>query len=384
MHLFECRSSSASGFVETQVLRPVYFPALLPIMKDNNLMIALTFAAIFGAALVYLILWHIHRYIHQRCLDLEHWFHVLSPHPSKTCTEKTEMRERSKQRSRSRKRERGGSESRRYHDRDGSADWSRQRDVERARPMMLLDTPQQPYGQSYYPAIGWQDPGQGASQMMYGQQMPWQNYGMAQMTPLTMPQQPFPQMAARIPEPAQHQTPYQTHDGSRHQQAHVEIDTPKTGRRKSTTVKPEFTKKAPPVEKVDYIYICDEYPPIIQEALKRAAPRPSSSSSCSSETSGTTEEVLRANIPRATPGFTTVPPLQFPQYPQMATRAWNTPRSYPRQWMGEAIGGDGANIKARYAPFPPLSGCAERPYRRRRPAPAPAPVPAPSNTHPEL
>ena len=253
---------------------------------------------------------------------------------------------------------------------------------------MLLDTVQQPYGQSYYPAVGWQDPAHGANQMMYGQQMPWQTYCVTQMAPLTMPgptpQQPFPQMVAKIPQAAHYQTPYQAHDGSRHRQAYVETGshTPKTGRSKSPTVKPKYPKKARPVGKVDYIYICDEYPPIIQEALKKAAPPPSSSS-CSSETSGTTEEVLRANIPRATAGFTTVPPFQFPQYPQVATRAWNTPRSYPRQWMGEAMGGEGSNVKARYAPFPPLSGRAERPYRRRHPAPAPAPAPASSNTHPE-
>ncbi|PZC92988.1 hypothetical protein A1F95_07611 [Pyrenophora tritici-repentis] len=251
---------------------------------------------------------------------------------------------------------------------------------------MQLDAPQQPYEQSYYPALGWQDHNQVANQTMYGQPMPWQIQGVAQMVPLAMPmampQQPYPQIATRMPEPAQHQPPYQALDRPQHRQAYPETTishVPKAGRHKNPEVKQRGAKKVRPVEQVDYIHICDEYPPIVQEALKKTAPRPcsSSSSSCSSEKSDSTQEVPRASIPRATPAFTSIPPFQFPQYPQMSTRAWNAPRSYPRQWMHDAMGGDGANVKARYAPFPPLSGRAERPYRRRRPAPAP------SNTHPK-
>ena len=343
------------------VVKPSFYSivVLLPLsnfiefaMRNANLIIALAFAGILGAALVYLILWYIHRYIHQRCLDLEHWFHVLSPHTSKTCVEKAETPETSKQRSRSRRKERGRSESRRNYDWKGNAEWSRHGDVERMRPITQLDAPQQLYRPSYYPVLGRQDQTQGTNLMMYG---------MAQVAPIAMSvaisQQSFPPMTTGIPEPVQYQSQYQARDRTQHRQAYPEtasVHLPKTGQNKSPSVKHKLSKKARAVVKVDYIHICDEYPPIVQEALNKAAPPPSSSSSssassCSSETSGTTQEVRRASIPGATPAFTSMPPFQFPQYPQMTRRAWNAPRSYPRQWMGDAMGAD---VKARYAPFP--------------------------------
>ena len=308
-------------------------------MKNTNLIIALTFAGILGAALIYLILWYIHRYIHQCCLDLEHWFHVLSSRRSKTCVEKAEMRETSKQRSRSRQRERGRSESRRNYDWKENAEWWRHRDVERMRRMMQLDAPQQLYGPTYYPALGRQDQTPSASLMMYG---------MAQVAPIAMstaiPQQSIPQMTTRMQEPAQYQSQYQARDRMQHRQACPKTASShmsKTSRDTSPMVKHKLPKKARAVEKVDYIHICNEYPPIVQEALKTAATPPSSSSSsssssCSSERSGTTQEIHRASIPRATPAFTSMPPFQFPQYPQMTTRAWSASRPYPRQWMSGA------------------------------------------------
>jgi hypothetical protein len=156
-------------------------------------------------------------------------------------------------------------------------------------------------------------------------------------------------------------------------------DTPKGSQRRTPLAKPKSPVKHARREKVDFIHICDEYPPIVLEALRKAAPSsPSSSSASSSDTSGTTQEVPRASIPRATPGFADTLPFKFPQYPHAATRAWNTPRSYPRQWNRETMGGDGPGAQARYAPFTPMSGYTARPWglhtNRKRSAP--------SNAHP--
>jgi hypothetical protein len=372
--------------------------------------------------LIYVALWFIHRYINQRCYEFEHWFHFLFPSQSRPpqCmyVEKAKQREPSKHRSRYTKREWGRSErsqTRKYYEdrhgesqgaRDANADWSRPRDVERARPAIQLDTLMQPqqqqaYGRSYHPSLGWQEQWPGANQverahylpMQQHIPMPWQAQGAAQTPPFAIPtavpQHPFPQMAARMPEPLQYSpqypTQYQPRGRSHYQQPYTETissDTPKANRRRTPPVKPRSpAKRVHRAEKVDFIHMCDEYPPIVLEALKKATPRSSSSSSSSSsDTSGTTLEVPRESIPRATPGFAGTVPFEFPQYPHTATRAWNGPRSYPLQWNCDTMGVDGPDAQARYAPFTPMNGYTAKPWdlhtNRRHPAP--------SNTHPHF
>jgi len=391
-------------------------------MATTNLIIALVFAGIFGTALVYLGLWYVHCYIHQRCYELEHCFHFLFPSrtrpPPVIYVEKVEQRELeryrepSKHRSRSakRERERGRSErsqTRKYYEgRDvesqrvgygnGNGNWAGQRDGERARPMMQIVGPQQqqPYGQSYYPPGDWQEECPGVNFVCHHpgitQRMPvsWQNQVAAQMPsfamPTGVPQQPFQQTAATMPEPIQYPPQYQPRDRYPHRQPYAETmstDVPKTNHRRTPPVKPKSPAKRPRRhEKVDFIHICDEYPPIVLEALKEAAPKKaappssSSSSSCSSDPSGATQEVPRESIPRATPGFADTLPFEYPPHPYSATRAWNTPRSYPRQWMRDTTGADGLDNQARYAPFTPMSGHRARPWdlhtSRTRPAPS--------------
>jgi hypothetical protein len=374
-------------------------------MATTNLIIALVFAGVFGTALIYLALWYIHRYIHQRCLDLEHWFHILLPRhsrpPPTVYVEKGEHRERSKHRSRSSKRERGRSaraHSRKHEsrDRDLNADWPRQRDVERARPSMPMGAPMQPqhpYAQPYYPPLAWHDQTQGAAQPQYPQPMmqphmpmPWQTQGAPQMSPLAMParmpQQPYPQMAARMPEPAYYQSQYQPRDPPRYQQPYTETlssDAPKISRQEGPSAKPKSPAKRPRrVAKVDYKIYCNAYPNIVLEGLEKAAPPPSSSSSSLSSSRCTTEEVPRASVPRATPGYTDNLSFQCPQYAQTGPQAWNVPRSHPRQWMDNAMGGGRPDFKARYAPFTPMSGHTARPWgmsaNTRHPAPSNAPM----------
>ncbi|KAG9189648.1 hypothetical protein G6011_06516 [Alternaria panax] len=360
-------------------------------MVATNLIIALVFAGIFGAALIYVALWFIHRYIHQGCYELEYWLYSLFSNqlrpPPFVYAEKEEGRESSKHRSRSVRKERerpARSQTRKYYeDRDresnrvGDADldWSRPRDVERARPMIQFDTPmkphqQQSYGQAYYPSLG-QEQWPGANrfecfpQMQQQLPMSWQAQGVAHMLPFAvstaLPQQAFPEMAVRMPEPLQYPSLYPPQSlprGQQYRKSYTETtgsDVPKGSPRRTPLAKPKSpAKRARRVEKVDFIHICDEYPPIVLERLKNAAPpSSSSSSSSSSDTSGTTQEVPRASIPRATAGFADTTPFEFPQCPHTATRAWNTPRLYPRQWSRDTREVDGPDAQARYAPFTP-------------------------------
>ena len=89
----------------------------------------------------------------------------------------------------------------------------------------------------------------------------------------------------------------------------------------------------------DFIEICDEYPEFVKNHVEREQRRKdrentnfdSDDGSSSSDTSSTTvEEVPRAYIPTATQR----PPFEFPEHPQLPFRKNPRliPRSYPRQW----------------------------------------------------
>ncbi|KNG48241.1 hypothetical protein DDE82_005432 [Stemphylium lycopersici] len=236
---------------------------------------------------------------------------------------------------------------------------------------MPLHTPvqaqQETYGRQCYPSLGWQEQAQGLQQQ---QQVPmsYQAQGAVRMPPLAMPAvvhpQPLRHAKTQMPEP-EHAHYLPQHSPQRKTQSRrpyaetLHSDVPKSDHQEGSPVEAESsTKRERRVDRVNYIHICDEYPPIVLEALKRAAlpsPLSSSSSSNSSDTSTSTQEVPRTTIPCATPGFAETLPFQCPQYPHVATRAWKTPRSYPRQWMGDNPEGDGLDAKVRYAPFTPVS-----------------------------
>jgi hypothetical protein len=79
------------------------------------------------------------------------------------------------------------------------------------------------------------------------------------------------------------------------------------------------------VRKTDYIHIVDDYPPIVKEAMKKAA-APASPSSTSTEQ---VEEVPRTSIPQATPRFTG--PSFFPF---LSDPVSDTTASHGRSWHG--------------------------------------------------
>ncbi|KAF1847464.1 uncharacterized protein K460DRAFT_58686 [Cucurbitaria berberidis CBS 394.84] len=357
-------------------------------MPSTNLIIALILAAIFGAALVWLTLYYVHRYVHRRCLELDHWFHLSAlrqPEPQTCCYDQEHgRRSHSKSRLRSARidKRRGRSQyersRKRYESREREhaqgrevhTEWPGQQNVTRARPMLPMSEPVQNQWQEqqFYPPFGWHGQTPGGFQMAYPQPMLHQQVrGQPFAMPVAVPQQPFSPKPTAMPESTQFQRQYQ--------QPCTETcsDTVKD----SHSEKPPARPKPPPryrcsVNEVDYIHICDEYPQIVLEALNKAEAPPSSSSS--SATSSTTQEVPRPSIPRAAPRAADNAVFEFPQYPHLATRAWNAPTSYPRQWMDHRAGGDMGNVRIRYAPFEGLSGPAQVNANPRRQAPSNAPL----------
>ncbi|CAN9262293.1 unnamed protein product [Alternaria alternata] len=174
-------------------------------MAATNLIIALVFAGAFGAALIYVALWFIHRYIHQSCCEIEHWCHTLFSSQARPppCVHigKGEQREPPRHQSRSTKRERErpeGSQTRKYYEhRDGESHAARNADAGWARPMLQFNSSTQPqqqqsYGQLYYPSLEqkqWPSVNQVDYPSRIQQQIPvpWQTQGVAHMPPFAMP-----------------------------------------------------------------------------------------------------------------------------------------------------------------------------------------------------
>lgn len=302
-------------------------------MASIGLVVALVFSAIFGAALLWLAIYYVHRYIHQQCLQLEHWFHVLTPrhaswntchhekhtgHDSATRSRsKSARREENRDRSEYRKVRRG------YQTQAGDEGPVHLR-MEQTRPIVQIDAPAHPqsYGQHYYPPLQWQ------------YQMP--ERGQVGIQPPTMypqispfaPQQVVPHIS--YPQPA---IPGRNAYRRPLQRIYPEAapNAPKVNHLERSTEKPISStspRRVRQVNKVDYIHICDEYPPIILEALKTGPATATSTPSLSSpSTSTATQEVPRAPIPRARPRFDDVPTSQGNQYQH---RNWNAQTSVPQ------------------------------------------------------
>jgi hypothetical protein len=337
-------------------------------MADKNLIIALSFAAVFGAALIWLVLYYIHNYLHRKWVELEHWFHVITPpkwrSPCRHCegTGRAVFTEKEKSRSRSRKRvERSRETSRPRHGRGQraieDAEWNGHGRVQQPRAALPTSSPAQRHGmeEQYNPWAARQCQAPGGQQIgirypqpaMYPQMYPQANL---HTSPFMMPQQQTPRMAMPVPESMV--SSRSTHH-KRERKEYAERPLERQPKAAQTKPKPA-ARGAPKVRQTDYVHIVDEYPPIVQERIKKNAPPSSSSSSSSSSSTEPPEEVHRTSIPQAAPRFVNPTPFQFPSYPYPATRAWEAPISYPRQWTGiqGAGGGEGRRPteQARYAP----------------------------------
>ncbi|KAF2126243.1 hypothetical protein P153DRAFT_399696 [Dothidotthia symphoricarpi CBS 119687] len=321
--------------------------------RNSGLIIALVIAGLFGAVILWFAVYYLHRYIHRSCLELDYWFHLLTPPQWRSEPRNhdygREMGHRCGAKRKSRSRSRHGRWDRERDEYSRSRRWCRSpQDQEEAactsakyaeRPKPALTMPV--YGEQCYPAMGWQQHAPAGGQMAYppiAYQQPFPLYA-APVVPGPMPQQYLPPTAVPVPQPATYapvrrKRPAETHP--------VEKGSQPPGPRRFET---------------DFIHICDEYPPIILEKLKKAAPplQSSSSSSSSSSDDATTQEIPRRYIPHSAPRFADPPPFQFPQYPHSSTRAWDVPTSYPRQWMN--TGGERLHTgQARYAPYTRNSG----------------------------
>ncbi|KAF1917357.1 hypothetical protein BDU57DRAFT_537049 [Ampelomyces quisqualis] len=350
-------------------------------MPSTNLIVALVFAALFGAALVWLAIYYLHRYIHRRCLELDHWFHVLTPpHWRSTCRHcdgtgrEGEKKARSRSRSAERSRSRGRREkSRGRHVRaqrviEADTEWNGiGREVQRARHALPAASPSMMQSADVYnPWLGWQGQMPGVQQFaqpatypaMYPQA--YQQY-VPRAAPIAMQPPIVQQQAMPTPSSLSSMPSYQKHP----RRAHTE-------RSEAPSKSKHAPKEGPRVRKTDYIHIVDDYPPIVKEAIKKAAPprHSTSASSTSSTSTEPAEEVPRKTIPQVTPRFAEPPPFPFPQYPHLAPRAWDPPAAYPQQF-----GFSGATEQARY----------ESPYMRRMALPVGADRRGhyPSNSPPE-
>ncbi|KAF2852642.1 hypothetical protein T440DRAFT_526237 [Plenodomus tracheiphilus IPT5] len=342
--------------------------------------------------LIWLLLYYAHRYIHHQCLQLDHWFHLISPRETaaRCCDQEKYMGCETclRDRTRSARQERGRERStKRYRSRDheghrareADPEWIAQPKLQRPRRMLQMGAPAQNqwFGQPDYQQTPWQEQIPVPTQMSYPQavaysQMPQQG-ALPIFTPAYGPHMTNPTKAATMPEPVNYQHQH------RHQQAQSE-DRSDATRSKHTVIQ---TDKLPPQRKrnrgpakVDYIHICDELPSIVLKSLKKStiATSTTSSSSDSSGDSSTTQEVPRVSIPRAAPKATDTLPFQYPEYAYNPARP-HIPATDPKPWIDDTAKGGRSKFKSRYAPFEPMS-CQKEQSRRVR---ADGKQPAPSN-----
>lgn len=329
-------------------------------MANTNLIVAIVFAGLFGAAVVWLAIYYLHRYIHMKCLKLAHWFHLLiKPEPEDYGHEKGRSNAGSSSRSRSMRRGRSKreySQSRRRCQKGSpqprTRGWTEdfEREIERRPP------PARRSGQGYYPPrIGWHTQEQESIESSFAE-------------PIAPPPVAGPNPAPQIPLSMPALRPGPVAYDSRYIQPYVEeYEAEERQQEGPDETEPSLVQPVP--VKMDYMHICDEYPPMVLEALKQQAPSNSSSESLSSsDSSGSVQQIPRAYIPRSAPRAA----FQFPQYPHLQTRLWNSgPTSYPRQWMDKL--GRGGTEPVRYAPYTRMSGRRKLRNADRRLAPSNAP-----------
>lgn len=279
-------------------------------MQSTGFIIALVFAAVFGLLLISLILYYTHRYVHQQCLQLDHWFHLVSPWKSAaTCcdTEKylvceTCLRSRGRSAMRGKSRERSR---KRYRSRDDGSrrvrqvetGWAAQPKMERPKRLLQMEAPVQNqwFGQPQYHQTLWQGQMPVPTQVAFPTQMP------IPIQTAFPTQMPYPQPVAG------------------HQQTRSEVVSDSKRSNHATVVQedkpaPRRKRNRGP-DKVDYVHICDELPSFVLKSLKKSPTASSltSSSSSSSGDSGTTQEIPRNSIPRAGLQATQGIPFQYPE-----------------------------------------------------------------------
>jgi hypothetical protein len=336
-------------------LQPYPFVVLAPspysllTMANTNLVVAIVFAALFGAAVLWLAIYYLHRFIHRKCCEFGHWFHLLlthTPEPEDYSHERANNTVSSSYKSRSTRHSRSDkakprSEKRHRSRRSSPGDRIRERvqkwsvETEDSEPVDAVNHQEDEYRPAQFE---WEDPMEVSSELFRSNTDPAMDAEprrpvMPQITPplpLSMPPAISPRIASASP----------------YVQSHIKERRPEENRLDTEPVATLQSDMEP--GKTDFIHICDEYPSMVLEALKQQRDRSKSSSDSvsSSGSSISTQQIVRAYIPRSAPRAA----FQFPQYPHVQARLYKTaPTSYPRQWMDS--GGQREAAPLRYAPY---------------------------------
>lgn len=339
-------------------------------MTSASITVAVPLAAIFGALLLWALIYYTHRYIHQKCLGLTHWFHVLARREDfgneRADTPHAPSEERSRDRRERQKRGAGReNESRRREE--------RRKDKGRREVEAWAD------------ANGtYKSGGEGTSQsdaVSRDRPKKWDEDGGVVQEAGRVILQPYPCVPAYFPAyvplasayvswgvplvpgpmsfpgPALSAGGGDNTDTMQSPQQRALSDTYQAEQPASSiqyeceNVGESSSQKSPvPVEtageplRADFIEICDEYPEFVREDMERKQKQEGKqsgtkktrsgsddSSTSSSSSVSSVEEVPRVHIPTAT----SRPAFHFPQnHWERAGRLVpeRIPTSYPRQW----------------------------------------------------
>jgi hypothetical protein len=309
-------------------------------MPSTNLIIALVFAALFGIALIWLLFYYTHRYIHLRYLELDHWFHLLTRSACPRCSGTgvdVKMREKSPRRSGSRSRRREGC-ARALRMVETDTEWNaippgQAERVQRPR-RTLPATPSVQGHDAFNLWQGWQ--GQSAAQQMYAQPMAYQQEvpqypQYPQVFPQTANPRPYAQ-GARLTSPFP--MPAARRAGSSVRSAPVRSKPPRRTQTERSEPQPQpGRRREPRVQRDDIIHIADGPPYLIREAIKKRRQRPASSSESSGSGESAEAEIPRTSIPVGSQRHAN-PVYQQQQYPQAANQA---PASYQQQQYPQPV-----------------------------------------------
>jgi hypothetical protein len=359
-------------------------------MTQPGLVVAIVTSGIFGAALLWLGTYYLHKYIHWRCLELDHWFHWhvkredFGREKASNDSRSPPRRGRSPQYL-----DKGGSSPEARHSRSGRRQRSpKEGSIERRRAgifhdstrIRLKDRPKESLTESTRespkqrpkagsvermerrwerpPAAGYYPPPGQAYQHQI-EEPTWQQQMAFHMAPQVAMPMPYPLFApAGLPVvfPAtynpgreqQHSEPYEQELGQCASGKDTEADEP------SLRLEPRI---------IDFIMECDELPPILRKVPQ--SPQNSYEEVSGDEIDGVDDDdiqqVPRAYIPRS------VPHAAISSYPQATAvpqpSFWNTvPARVPER----------RTRKARYAPYVKAIGQGRRSRNadRRRLAPS--------------
>lgn len=284
---------------------------------STTLTIAIVLAAVFGAALLWLLVFFVHSYIHHRCLEVFHFLRWTWHRPCKHC-EGTglnfDLKEKSKSKSRSRSRGREKKNPRMID----AAEWVAVERPKAVQRQVLGEEQYDPWqGRQQQIGLGMAYPQQvmypQAYSQMYPQQAPVQQQPYIQASAYTMPA-PIPrQQAPRVAMPTRtsvssvphYQKPVRkayTAPASERSEPRTKPRAPKHAHRTRDTTR---TREPNDVLEVNYSGITTTLPPFLQkepDAQKTAATkRPRSSSPCSNASSSPAEEVPRRFTPQVDP-----------------------------------------------------------------------------------